>query len=469
MKKCFFAVLLLLLTSPVFGQGISPNQVIIFEHNNSVGKSIPMPLESGIRYKMFQSLDNLDDKVSFLIAQEEGDRVWKMAPHEAKIITPQESPEMKGADTSPATKPESAKAISSGPRFDLFEELEDNTDRPGNNYGDFNLPHPELELCLMECQNDPRCKAFTYVRPGFQGPKARCWLKDAVPTAKPSPCCISGVKKAGATQGRAITPMKPMTGAIEIVRKPSTGTPAPQQAGGHPAQSALKEKDINLKIPPVSSQRPLKSLNRRELVNILLKNPRTAPQLNQFASTMGVTSQKLATQSSTGKVITGGPITVPPSGMTKNWNWETGVRFTPRSTQVNMEVCGVRIFQKQGYEYGLSDMYHRDELYLAGRSGEAYFRISVPTPPGKYIITVELEAPGMGVNDNLFYNCPECESHEGLLPIIDKKTFADQVISSYIGQFEVGSTNMTTHIFEFPEKFSYTTWGIFRGITFTRL
>ena len=195
MKKFFVAVLLLIFVGPVFGQGVSPNQVIIFEHKDFVGKSIPFTLESGMSHKLVRSLGNLNEKVSFLIAQGGGDKVWKMAPHEAKVITPQKAPEMKGADTGPETTPQIGEAISSEPRFDLFEKIEGDTDRPGNNYRNFDLEQPDVDFCLQACQNDPRCKAFTYVKPGLQGQKARCWLKDAVPEAKPSAGCISGVKK----------------------------------------------------------------------------------------------------------------------------------------------------------------------------------------------------------------------------------------------------------------------------------
>lgn len=362
MKKCFFAVLLLLLAIPVFGQGVGPNQVIIFEHNDFVGKSMSFTLEPGMRHKLVRNLGNLNDKVSSmlvgenvkvrvskhvdfkghhttitdsskqlskdswfkggnwasredindkissmiifpqnrnfgpagvlirnktsdiyedrwqlcplpelktediakfpdltdymndktdfitlygnvvvtvyehnnfkgaslkfpgegpsqdksyykletyqfkdkissLIVQGVGDEVFKMktgtiiTPHEAKVITPQETSEMKGADTGAETTPQTGEAVSSEPRFDLFKKIEGDTDRPGNNYRNFDLEQPDVDFCLQACQNDPRCKAFTYVKPGLQGPKARCWLKDAVPPAKPLPGCISGVKK----------------------------------------------------------------------------------------------------------------------------------------------------------------------------------------------------------------------------------------------------------------------------------
>jgi hypothetical protein len=48
----------------------------------------------------------------------------------------------------------------------------------------------------------PPCRAWTFVKPGVQGPQARCWLKHQAPEARPHPCCISGVKPAAAT-GRA--------------------------------------------------------------------------------------------------------------------------------------------------------------------------------------------------------------------------------------------------------------------------
>ena len=70
---------------------------------------------------------------------------------------------------------------------------QDNVDLPGMDYQHFDLPIAEPRLCLDACLGDPRCKAYTYVRPGSQGPNARCWLKDGVPQSKPNPACISGV------------------------------------------------------------------------------------------------------------------------------------------------------------------------------------------------------------------------------------------------------------------------------------
>ena len=72
--------------------------------------------------------------------------------------------------------------------------LENNIDRPGSDYRDFDLPTADPNLCRAACEAEAECKAFTYVRPGMQGPSARCWLKDSVPDAVPNDYCVSGVK-----------------------------------------------------------------------------------------------------------------------------------------------------------------------------------------------------------------------------------------------------------------------------------
>jgi hypothetical protein len=85
---------------------------------------------------------------------------------------------------------------------ELFSQsMEYDTDRPGMDYKNFDLPSPDPNLCINACTGDPQCKAFTYVKPGIQGPEARCWLKSGVPASVNSPCCVSGVKasKEGAT------------------------------------------------------------------------------------------------------------------------------------------------------------------------------------------------------------------------------------------------------------------------------
>jgi hypothetical protein len=74
--------------------------------------------------------------------------------------------------------------------------LEYNTDRTGSDYASFNLGSADPNQCAQTCAGDPDCKAFTYVKPGYQGASARCWLKNAVPPQTQAGCCISGVKSA---------------------------------------------------------------------------------------------------------------------------------------------------------------------------------------------------------------------------------------------------------------------------------
>src|SRR3954471_14584508 len=60
---------------------------------------------------------------------------------------------------------------------------ENNVDRVGGDYKDFDLNPaapgtfggPE-DVCRETCQRDGNCKAWTFVRAGVQGTKARCWL-----------------------------------------------------------------------------------------------------------------------------------------------------------------------------------------------------------------------------------------------------------------------------------------------------
>ncbi len=77
----------------------------------------------------------------------------------------------------------------------LWGELEKDVNRLGNDYKTIDLPEADPELCQEACELDARCRAFTYVHPGIQGPTAKCWLKDSVPVPrKPEGCCVSGVK-----------------------------------------------------------------------------------------------------------------------------------------------------------------------------------------------------------------------------------------------------------------------------------
>jgi hypothetical protein len=71
--------------------------------------------------------------------------------------------------------------------------LEQATNRPGGDYRHFDMSAPYPSDCQAACKADPECRAFTYVKPGVQGPRARCWLKSAVPPPNKDDNCVSGL------------------------------------------------------------------------------------------------------------------------------------------------------------------------------------------------------------------------------------------------------------------------------------
>jgi hypothetical protein len=73
-----------------------------------------------------------------------------------------------------------------------MSDFEPGISRYGNDYRDFVAEHQSK--CRDICANEPQCVAFTFVKPGFQGPSGRCWLKQ-IPVQTSDPCCISGIKQ----------------------------------------------------------------------------------------------------------------------------------------------------------------------------------------------------------------------------------------------------------------------------------
>ncbi|MBN8994531.1 MAG: PAN domain-containing protein [Rhizobiales bacterium] len=89
-----------------------------------------------------------------------------------------------------------AKAAPPPPPPETGGPFEINVARPGGDYIDFASGGANTALlCLGACQTQPACKAWTYVKPGFEGPQSHCYLKTIVPPAEISNCCVSGVKQ----------------------------------------------------------------------------------------------------------------------------------------------------------------------------------------------------------------------------------------------------------------------------------
>jgi hypothetical protein len=67
-------------------------------------------------------------------------------------------------------------------------------DRTGGDYRSADIqPDATGDDCKLACDGDAQCRAWTYVRPGYVGPAARCYLKDRLMPPRHKPCCISGV------------------------------------------------------------------------------------------------------------------------------------------------------------------------------------------------------------------------------------------------------------------------------------
>ena len=72
--------------------------------------------------------------------------------------------------------------------------IEYSIDRFGGDYRWFETtPDAKSKACAEACQNEPRCRAWTYRRPGYGAASARCFLKDVIKPPRHRPCCISGV------------------------------------------------------------------------------------------------------------------------------------------------------------------------------------------------------------------------------------------------------------------------------------
>ncbi len=72
--------------------------------------------------------------------------------------------------------------------------IEYSIDRNGGDYRYFDVtPDPAGAPCKAVCDAENKCRAWTYVRPGYVTPTARCYLKDKITRPHHKPCCISGV------------------------------------------------------------------------------------------------------------------------------------------------------------------------------------------------------------------------------------------------------------------------------------
>ena len=75
----------------------------------------------------------------------------------------------------------------------LTTTWEEGNDRMGSDYTSYK-GQAGAKSCQEDCIRNPRCKAWTYVKPKtFQDPEGRCWLKHSQPGKTPNKDCISGI------------------------------------------------------------------------------------------------------------------------------------------------------------------------------------------------------------------------------------------------------------------------------------
>jgi len=90
---------------------------------------------------------------------------------------------------------------------------EANTDYYGGDYTSFVPQKPTPNQCMVACERDRRCLAYTFVRPRAGSPLGRCYLKSQLGKRSTSTCCISGRKTAPRT-AQPQTKIKELTADI---------------------------------------------------------------------------------------------------------------------------------------------------------------------------------------------------------------------------------------------------------------
>jgi len=72
--------------------------------------------------------------------------------------------------------------------------IEYSIDRTGGDLRNLDVPSdPNGAACEQACKDENRCRAWTYVRPGYLATSARCFLKERITAPRRKPCCVSGV------------------------------------------------------------------------------------------------------------------------------------------------------------------------------------------------------------------------------------------------------------------------------------
>jgi PAN domain len=104
-------------------------------------------------------------------------------------------------DTHAAAKPPFIQLVAANVLFALALVLAlswpalavDGTNLPGRDYANF--PAHSAPVCQNTCAGESRCQAYTWVKPGIQGPSGMCWLKHSEPDIVKDQCCDSFTRR----------------------------------------------------------------------------------------------------------------------------------------------------------------------------------------------------------------------------------------------------------------------------------
>jgi hypothetical protein len=72
--------------------------------------------------------------------------------------------------------------------------IEFGIDRYGGDLRHFEMPAgATVRACQQACESESACRSWTYVRPGYLGQAAVCYLKNHITRPVRKPCCLAGV------------------------------------------------------------------------------------------------------------------------------------------------------------------------------------------------------------------------------------------------------------------------------------
>lgn len=121
--------------------------------------------------------------------------IWFGKDTEADVPPQAKLPNINSQPTPSPTRPSPSPSPTATVVNSIWGERNDRASMNGTNLTYYPITTPEQ--CKADCENDPRCKGYTFIRAGAYNPgdSAMCYLVSAVTEMVPHDCCISEVKR----------------------------------------------------------------------------------------------------------------------------------------------------------------------------------------------------------------------------------------------------------------------------------